>query len=52
MKQMFVEVRYREGTVEDEFSVPLLDREPLEVDAKTEEAVSNWHDWVERGFQL
>lgn len=49
---MFVEVRYREGTVEDFFSARLSDIQPLDVDPETSEAIADWHYWVARGYQF
>jgi len=49
-EEMWVEVLYREGTVEDTFSVPLAKIMPLEVDEKTREAVADWHYWVDQGY--
>ena len=34
-EEMFVELRYREGIVEDIFSVPLTDVNPIDVDERT-----------------
>lgn len=51
-KEMFVEVLYKEGTVEDSFSVPLYDIEPLDADPKTQEAIADWHYWVDQKYQF
>jgi hypothetical protein len=51
LQEMFVEVLYREGTVEDTFSVPLSEIEAVEVDRKTQQAIADWHYWVGRGYQ-
>jgi hypothetical protein len=51
-RDMLVEIRYREGEVEDIFSVPLTHIEPLQVDQKTEEAIADWHYWVDRGYKF
>jgi hypothetical protein len=51
-KEMFVEVLYKEGTAEDVFSVPLSEIEPIEADDKTQEAIADWHYWVDMGYEL
>ena len=49
---MFVEVLYREGDAEDVFSVPLDDIEAINADSKTQEAIADWHYWVDRGYEF
>ena len=51
-QEMFVEIRYREEEVEDIFSVPLNDIDPLDVDEPTEIAVADWNYWVGRGYEF
>lgn len=51
-KEMFVEVLYKEGTVEDVFSVPLSDIEPIEADDETQQAIADWHYWVDMGYEF
>jgi hypothetical protein len=51
-KDMFVEVLYREGEAEDVFSVPLYEIEAIDADPETQEAIADWHYWVERGNEL
>jgi hypothetical protein len=51
-KEMFVEVLYKEGTVEDVFSVALSDIEPIESDDETQEAIADWHYWVHMGYEF
>lgn len=51
-KEMFVELLYKEGTVEDVFSVPLSEIEPIEADDETREAIADWHYWVDMGYEL
>jgi hypothetical protein len=51
-KEMFVEVLYKEGAAEDVFSVPLSEIEPIEADDKTQEAIADWHYWVDMGYEL
>ena len=51
-KEMLVEVLYRENTVEDVFSVPLYNIEPVEADDETQEAIADWHYWVDMGYEF
>lgn len=51
-EEMFVEVLYREDDAEDEFSVPLYDIEPMDADSETQEAIADWHYWVNRGYEF
>jgi hypothetical protein len=50
--EMFVEVLYREGEAEDEFSARLYDIEPMGADSNTQEAIADWHYWCDRGYEL
>ncbi|MEM7593979.1 MAG: calcium-binding protein [Cyanobacteria bacterium P01_A01_bin.83] len=52
LHDMFVEVLYREGDMEDIFDARLSEIEPLNIDAATEEAIDDWHYWVKRGYQF
>lgn len=49
---MFVEVLYREGELEDVFLAQLSDIQPLDPDSTTEEAIGDWHYWFERGYKF
>ncbi|MEO0969461.1 MAG: calcium-binding protein [Cyanobacteria bacterium J06639_18] len=49
---MFVEVRYQEGGVDDSFSARLSDIKPIDIDEETAEAIADWHYWVERGYEF
>lgn len=51
-KEMFVEVLYKEGTVEDTFSVPLSNIEAVDADPKTKEAIADWHYWIKQGYEF
>lgn len=51
-EEMFVEVLYKEGTVEDVFSVALSNLEVVAADEHTKEAIADWHYWVDKGYQL
>ena len=52
LHDMFVEVLYREGEFEDVFSARLSDIQPLDTDSATEEAIGDWHYWIERGYEF
>lgn len=52
---MFVEVLYQEGELEDVFSARLSDIQPLDTESLTEEAIEaigDWHYWIGRGYQF
>lgn len=51
-KDMFVEALYREGEAEDVFSVPLYEIEAIDADSATQEAIADWHYWVNREYEL
>ena len=48
LNEMFVEIEWSGRT----FGVPLSQLKGIEVDENTEEAISDWHYWVERGYRL
>lgn len=50
--EMFVEVLYREGEAEDEFSARLYNIEPIGADPDTEEAITSWYYWCDRGYEF
>lgn len=50
--EMVVDVLYKEGADEDVFSVPLHEIQPVEADEETQEAVADWHYWVDRGYEF
>ena len=52
LNDMYVEVLYREGDLEDVFSARLFEIYPLDVNRPTEEAIADWHYWVNRGYQF
>ncbi|MEO0935392.1 MAG: calcium-binding protein [Cyanobacteria bacterium J06641_2] len=52
MRSMFVEVRYREGEVDDIFSARLEDIHPIEADQETAEAIADWHYWIDMGYEF
>lgn len=52
MRSMFVEIRYREGEVDDIFSARLEDIHPIEVDEETAEAIADWHYWIDMEYEF
>lgn len=46
-KEMFVELLYKEGTVEDTFSVSLSNIEAIDAAPKTQQAIADWHYWFD-----
>lgn len=51
-RDMLVEILYKEGTLEDSFVVPLANLEPLDADDETQEAIADWHYWVDQGYEF
>lgn len=51
-EEMFVEILYREGTLEDVFSASLYEIQPIDADSETQQAVADWHYWVDRGYEF
>jgi len=45
---MFVLIRWRPH----ELAVPLMQVEGIQVDEDTQQAIEDWHYWVQRGYQL
>ncbi|HEY9616833.1 MAG TPA: calcium-binding protein [Microcoleaceae cyanobacterium] len=48
-REVLVNICYREGDLEDEFAVPLTHIVPIDADADTQEAIADWHYWVDMG---
>ena len=46
--EMFVLTRWEHGTL----AVPLSQLEGVAVDAETQQAIEDWHYWVDRGYEL
>ncbi len=46
---MLVEIKYRDGDLEDVFSAPLNEIEPLGDHTKREEAIGDWRYWLDHG---
>ncbi|MBD2526451.1 calcium-binding protein [Nostoc sp. FACHB-133] len=49
---MFVEVQYEEGTIDDIFSARLSEINPIDVDEQTAQVIADWHYWVGRGYEF
>ncbi|MBW1802061.1 MAG: calcium-binding protein [Deltaproteobacteria bacterium] len=48
MREMFVEIQWQNRT----FGFPLAQLTPLVADADTQEAIADWHYWVDRGYRF
>jgi Calcium binding len=49
---MFVEVRYNSGTIDDIFSARLSEINPIDVDEETAQVIADWHYWVAMGYEF
>ena len=48
MCEMFVMVEWMNRSL----GVPLAQLEPIDADEQTEEAIGDWHYWVEQGYRI
>jgi hypothetical protein len=48
MKEIFVQIEWQGR----EMGVPLAQLKPIDVDSQTEEAVEDWHYWMEMGYEF
>lgn len=46
--EMFMKIKWSTRTL----AIPLSQIEPIETDSKTQEAVEDWHYWVNMGYEL
>jgi hypothetical protein len=46
--EMFVKIRWQKR----DLAVPLIQLEGIDVDEDTQEGISDWHYWVEQGYQF
>lgn len=46
--EMFVNVKFQDDTL----SVPLSQLESLKANKKTQQAIEDWHYWINRGYQF
>jgi hypothetical protein len=49
---ILVEIQYRDGDLEDVFSVPLVELEPLDKTAQRAQALGDWQYWLGQGHEL
>ena len=49
---ILVEIKYRDGDLEDVLSVPLVELEPLDKNAQRAQALSDWQYWLDQGNRL
>ncbi|MCT7963537.1 calcium-binding protein [Laspinema sp. D1] len=47
-REMYVEIAW-EG---DTLAVPLIQLEATDADSPTQQAIADWHYWVERGYEF
>ncbi len=47
-KEMFVEIRWEDDTL----AVPLIQLEASEADEETQQAIADWHYWVNQGYEF
>ena len=52
LREMFVEVLYKEGREQDELSAPLAKIQPIDADDATKEAIADWHYWLNMGYEF
>ena len=48
MKEMFVQIEWQGR----ELGVPLAQLKPISVDDETQQAIEDWHYWVEMGYEF
>ena len=46
--EMFVMIQWQSH----EFAVPLIELQGVDVDEKTQQAIEDWHYWVDQGYEL
>jgi len=46
--EVFVVIRWKQR----QLAVPLMQLEGIEVDEETQQAIDDWHYWVDRGYEL
>jgi hypothetical protein len=47
-REMFVEINWEDDTL----AVPLIQLEAPEADAETQQAIADWHYWVNQGYEF
>lgn len=48
MHEMFVLIRWKRR----QLAVPLMQLEGIDVDEETQQAIEDWHYWVNQGYEL
>ncbi|SJM90888.1 conserved hypothetical protein [Crenothrix polyspora] len=48
LREMFVQIQWQDRN----FGIPLMQLEPIGVDELSEQAITDWHYWINRGHQL
>jgi hypothetical protein len=48
-QEMFVEIEWED---DDTLAVPLIQLEAPKADAETQQAIADWHYWVDRGYEF
>ena len=48
MKEMFIQIEWQGR----EMGVPLAQLKPIDVDDETQQAIEDWHYWVEMGYEF
>ena len=46
--EMFVLIQWKDS----QLAVPLMQLEGIQVDEQTQQAIEDWHYWVDRGYEL
>ena len=46
--EMFVMIKWKSR----KFAVPLIQLEGIDVDEETQQAIEDWHYWVDRGYEM
>lgn len=47
-REMYVEITWEDDTL----AVPLIQIEATDADSQTQEAIADWHYWVNRGYEF
>jgi Calcium binding len=49
---LFVEVRYQEGNIDDIFTARLSEINPIDVDEEIAQIIADWRYWVAMGYEF
>jgi hypothetical protein len=47
-REMYVEITWEDDTL----AVPLIQIEATDADSQTQQAIADWHYWVNRGYEF